>query len=75
MDSETFNVHWYELDQTGLFIILEDKNSGDVYHYFESLGTIDVTDDLGEVVGGEIYDMIYEFVEENTNTLIELYDE
>lgn len=74
MAKSLYEVLFYSLTSNGLYIQLQSNNDQSIYFYYETLGTVDIRDVYNEWIGGEIYDEIYEFVEDNCNTLINLVD-
>jgi len=77
MSKSPYEIIYYTTTHSGngLYIQLLSTKDQSIYYYYESLGSVDIRDLRNEWIGGEVYDEIYEFVENNCNTLIRLFND
>lgn len=74
-NSDKYDVMFYEVTDLGLYVKLKKRGTNKIYFYYETLGEVDITDGGAEFIGGHEYEEIYDYIQENCNSLINLFDE
>lgn len=65
-----FDILDYQLTKNGMYVVVFQTTSNSIYYYYETFGSIDIRDEKGNLVGGDIYNQIFDYLMDGMNQLI-----